>query len=87
MGNLAADAFGEALAWLFARPADQPDQGRDLVVGGAPAGLVLGEDVVEWRDFGWQTDYEPFDTDGNRVRVGALTGRPGTGYTYSDDSH
>ncbi|RSN53686.1 hypothetical protein DMH01_38990 [Amycolatopsis sp. WAC 04182] len=33
----------------------------DLGCGGYSVEVVFGDDVVEWRAFGWQTDYEPFD--------------------------
>lgn len=33
----------------------------DLGCGGYSVEVVFGQDVVEWRAFGWQTDYEPFD--------------------------
>ncbi|WP_394359909.1 hypothetical protein [Amycolatopsis sp. SB7-3] len=33
----------------------------DLGCGAYSVEVVFGDDVVEWRAFGWQTDYEPFD--------------------------
>lgn len=69
------DATRGLLGLLGRAPADF-DDGRcallvcpidgDLGCAAFSAKVVLGDDVVEWRDFGWQTDYEPFDTDSNR---------------------
>ncbi|MFD6068192.1 MULTISPECIES: hypothetical protein [Amycolatopsis] len=33
----------------------------DLGCGAYSVEVVFGDDVVEWRTLGWQTDYEPFD--------------------------
>ncbi|MER6667636.1 hypothetical protein ABT256_24030 [Amycolatopsis japonica] len=33
----------------------------ELGCGAYSVEVVFGDDVVEWRAFGWQTDYEPFD--------------------------
>jgi len=33
----------------------------DLGCGAYSVEVVFGDDVVEWRTFGWQTDYEPFE--------------------------
>ncbi|MGQ0842893.1 MAG: hypothetical protein ACT4QF_02040 [Sporichthyaceae bacterium] len=33
----------------------------DLGCGALSVEVIVGPDTVEWRDVGWQTDYQPFD--------------------------
>ncbi|MER7864394.1 hypothetical protein DMC64_10530 [Amycolatopsis sp. WAC 04197] len=61
----------ETLRRLLGRLPGDFDDGRvallmcplcgDLGCGAYSVEVVFGDDVVEWRAFGWQTDYEPFD--------------------------
>jgi len=65
------EAAVETLCRLLGRLPGDFDDGRvallvcplcgDLGCGGYSVEIVFGDDVVEWRAFGWQTDYEPFD--------------------------
>ncbi|EME54537.1 hypothetical protein [Amycolatopsis decaplanina] len=65
------DSAVETLCRLLGRLPGDFDDGRvallvcplcgDLGCGGYSVEVVFGEDVVEWRAFGWQYDYEPFD--------------------------
>ncbi|MFC9257302.1 hypothetical protein [Amycolatopsis thailandensis] len=47
----------------------------DLGCGAYSVEVVFGDDVVEWRNFGWQTDYEPFDDPDEYKFTGALFDR------------
>lgn len=61
----------ETLRRLLGRLPGDFDDGRvallmcplcgDLGCGAYSVEVVFGDEVVEWRAFGWQTDYEPFD--------------------------
>ncbi|MEU9691997.1 hypothetical protein [Amycolatopsis japonica] len=65
------EAAVETLCRLLGRLPGDFDDGRvallmcplcaDLGCGAYSVEVVFGDDVVEWRAFGWQTDYEPFD--------------------------
>ncbi len=48
--------FGDRRVVLLYCPVD-----ADLSCGALSAALVVGEDVVEWRDIGWQDAERPFD--------------------------
>jgi hypothetical protein len=54
LGRARAD-FDDGRCALLVCPID-----GDLGCATLSAEVVRGGDVVEWRDFGWQTDYEPF---------------------------
>ncbi|MEV7553985.1 hypothetical protein AB0N89_30580 [Amycolatopsis sp. NPDC089917] len=56
LGDLPGDFDDGRVALLFC-----PMCG-DLGCGGYSVEVVLGDDVVEWRAYGWQYDYEPFDS-------------------------
>ncbi|WP_409494982.1 hypothetical protein [Amycolatopsis sp. cmx-11-12] len=61
----------ETLSRLLGRLPGHFDDGRvallfcpacgDLGCGGYSVEVVFGDDWVEWRAFGWQVDYEPYD--------------------------
>ncbi|MEU8418339.1 hypothetical protein AB0C24_36550 [Amycolatopsis japonica] len=65
------EAAVETLCRLLGRLPGDFDDGRvallmcplcgDLGCGAYSVEVVFGDEVVEWRAFGWQTDYEPFD--------------------------
>ncbi len=55
LGDLPGDFDDGRVALLFC-----PLCG-DLGCGGYSVEVVFGHDVVEWRAYGWQYDYEPFD--------------------------
>jgi hypothetical protein len=57
LGHLPGDFDDGRVALLFC-----PLCG-DLGCGGYSVEVVFGDDEVEWRAFGWQYDYEPFDPD------------------------
>ncbi|MFI9454576.1 hypothetical protein [Amycolatopsis sp. NPDC052450] len=57
LGHLPGDFDDGRVALLFC-----PLCG-DLGCGGYSVEVVFGDDVVEWRAFGHQYDYEPFDPD------------------------
>ncbi len=45
----------------------------DLGCGALTAQVVTGPETVEWRDIGWQNDYEPFDPSGQDLPIFTVT--------------